>query len=110
MRQEHQKLLDQVSLSLLRDISRLEDELNGSDLDGARDVSASIPAILLAIAVKRLAMELPPEEVAALLQAMASKVETGAFHGGPDFPGWTGPCGGDDGGGDDGGGGGRTLN
>ena len=80
MNQEYLKLLDKVSLSVLRNLSQLEDELSFSDLDEARDVSASIPAILLAIAVQRLSMDLPPDEVSSLLQAMVAKVETGDFH------------------------------
>jgi hypothetical protein len=105
MNQEYLKLLDKVSLSILRNIGRLEDELSGSDLDAAREVSASIPAILLAIAVQRLSMDLPPDEVSSLLQAMVAKVEIGDFHSGPEGlqraadPGQGGPSGEDGGGG-----------
>jgi hypothetical protein len=80
MNQVYYKLLDKVSLNLLRAIGRLEDELGASDLEGASEVLASIPAILLAIAVQRLSADLPQEEVASVLEAMIAKVEIGDFH------------------------------
>jgi hypothetical protein len=80
MNEEFLKLLDKVSLSLLRDIGRLEEELGEMDQGEAAEVSASIPAILLAIAVQRLCQTLPPDEVSTLLQAMTAKVEIGDFH------------------------------
>ena len=109
MNQEYLKLLDKVSLSVLRNLSQLEDELSGSDLDAAREVSASIPAILLAIAVQRLSMDLPPDEVSSLLQAMVAKVETGDFVCGSDLCGASACPGADGSGGDEGGGSGGPI-
>jgi hypothetical protein len=85
MNPDYFKLLDKVSLTLLKTISMLEEDLSASELDAAREVSASIPAVLLAIAVQRLALDLPPDEVSSLLQAMIAKVEIGDFHRGQEF-------------------------
>ncbi|MDR2338836.1 MAG: hypothetical protein LBF40_01660 [Deltaproteobacteria bacterium] len=84
MNNEFLKILDHTSLTLLRNISNLEDELNASDLEEAREVGSSIPAILMAIALQKLSLSMSQDEVSSILRTMIAKVEIGDFHSGSD--------------------------
>jgi hypothetical protein len=80
MDRDFEDILGEVSLGLLRHINGLEDELYASDRVAARDVGASIPAVLLAIAVEKLSLRLSQAEVSSILKSMVAKVRLGDFH------------------------------
>ncbi|MDR2199525.1 MAG: hypothetical protein LBR53_08755 [Deltaproteobacteria bacterium] len=80
MNERYLGLVDQVSMSILENLAGLEAELSGLEEKEASEVSDALPGILLAIAVQKLAGELPIDELASILRHITAKVEIGDFH------------------------------